>query len=153
MTLMKEGDQWLPWFFNDETIITGDSKTPLSKVFPPEPQPLHKFLFFLEAQGFVKVGLLFHNVVRKADAPGRFTVTSTETAVFEVKPLESTPKNPSLEHIGNMLDLSRVKASSHTQVVHQLRFDKGTNKIESGFPNLFVVKPVMAKKGQLIQLI
>ena len=121
--LIKEGDQWLPWSFNDETIITGDSKAPLSKVFPPEPQPLHKFLFFLEAQGFVKVGLLFHDVVRKVDTPGRFTVTATETAALEVKPLESTPKNPSLAHIGNMLDLSRAKASSHTQVVHQLRLD------------------------------
>jgi hypothetical protein len=151
--MMKEGEQWLSWSFTDETLVTGDSKTPLDKTFSPEPQPLHRFLFFLESLGYVKPSLLFHTVERKADPPRRFNVTSVETAAFEVKPADAAPKNPSLTQLGNLIPLTSIKKSSHVQVVHQLRFDKGTNKIESGFPNLFAVKPVMIKKGQLIQLV
>ena len=87
--LMKQGEQWLPWSFTDESMITGDSKTPLNQTFTTEPAPLHKFLFFLEGLGFVKVILLFHSVERKTDTLGRFNITSQETAVFEVKPLEA----------------------------------------------------------------
>jgi len=87
--LMAQGQQWLPWSFTDESTITGDSKTPLNQTFTTEPAPLHKFLFFLEGLGFVKVTLLFHSVERRTDTPGRFNITSQETAVFEVKPLEA----------------------------------------------------------------
>jgi hypothetical protein len=103
--------------------------------------------------GYVKPTLLFHKVERKADAPRRFNVTPVESAVFEVKTTEAVPKNPTLAQLGNLVPLTSIKNSSHVQVVHQLRFDKGTNKIESGFPNLFAVKPVMIKKGQLVQLV
>ena len=60
--------------------------------------------------------------------------------------------NANLTHLGNIVDLSRVKASRHLHVVNALRFDKTTNKIESGYPNIYVVKPVMVKKGELVQL-
>jgi hypothetical protein len=51
-----------------------------------------------------------------------------------------------------MIELSSVKSSAHTRVVHQLRFNSATNKIESGFPNLYVVKPIRIKKGELVKL-
>ena len=57
-----------------------------------------------------------------------------------------------LTHIGNLIDVTKVKASRHVRLVHSLRFEKATNKIESGFPSLYVTKPVMVKKGALVQL-
>jgi len=71
---------------------------------------------------------------------------------LKASPLEAPPKNPTLVHLGNMINLSSVKSSAHTRVVHQLRFNSSTNKIESGFPNLYVVKPIRIKKGELVKL-
>ena len=66
-----------------------DRQVPMTKPYTKDPAPLHKFIYYLEEQGSVKVNLLFHSVERKPDSPGRFTVTPLETAVIEVKAEEA----------------------------------------------------------------
>jgi hypothetical protein len=78
--------------------------------------------------------------------------SAVQNPYWKALPPEAPPKNPTLVHLGNMIDLSSVKSSTHTRVVHQLRFINLANKIESGFPNLYVAKPIRIKKGELVKL-
>ena len=78
--------------------------------------------------------------------------SAVQNPYWKALPPEAPPKNPTLVHLGNMIDLSSVKSSTHTRVVHQLRFINSANKIESGFPNLYVAKPIRIKKGELVKL-
>ena len=132
-------------------MVQCEAKPALSKPFPMDPQPLHKFIVYLESEGHVRTKLHMHDIKRRESQPGRYDTQTSETAVLEMKASESGGKM-SIQTIGNYMDMKMLKASKHVHIIHKLVFDSANNKITCNFPGVFLKENVRIKKGDLVKL-
>ncbi len=145
------GKPFIAWDLNEDTVVCGEAKKALSRELPKGPQLLRAFLSFLESLGHVRVKLHLHEVTKKDDHLGHFDIKGSEPALMEMKVAEGD--KVSLRSLGNHLDMSAIQGSQWLQIIHRLQFDVGTNKIMSGYPGVYVKKPLRIKKGDAFNLL
>jgi hypothetical protein len=139
------------WQLTDDSMVQCEAKPALSKPFPLDPQPLHKFIVYLESAGHVRTKLHMHDIKRREDQPGRYEVKTTEQAVMEMKASESGVKM-SIQTLANYMDMKKLKDSKHVSIIHKLVFDPATNKITCSYPGVFLKENIRIKKGELVKL-
>ena len=148
---MLPGKSFVNWSLDENTVISGEAKKPLSKEIPKGPQSLRSFLLFLESLGHVRVKIHLHEVTKKEDQAGHFDIQSVEPAVMEMKVAEA--EKATVRNLGSLLELQTLTGSSWLQVIHRLQYDSGSNKIMSGYPGVYVKKPLRIKKGDAFNLL
>ena len=92
-----------------------------------------------------------HEVTKKEDQAGHFDIKSVEPAVMEMKVAEA--EKATVRNLGSLLELQTLTGSSWLQVLHRLQYDSGSNKIMSGYPGVYVKKPLRIKKGDAFNLL
>jgi hypothetical protein len=152
--LCETGGNWVSWELADDSLVHCECKPVLERPFAADPQPLHKFLAYLESNRHVRTKVHMHNVKRRDDAPGRYEISSTEKAVMEVKMTDAATvaAKPTLQNFGNYVDVKSLKESQHVHIVHKLVFESATNKIICSFPAVFLKNSIRLNKGDVVKL-
>jgi len=143
------------WELTDETVVQCECKPALDKAFAVDPQPLYKFLNFLESNGHVRTKVHMHSVKRREDVPGRYEVSPTEQAAMEVKTSDGAGAGSlkvTLQNIGNFVDMKFLKDAKHVKIIHKLVFDSASNKITCSYPVVLLTSSVRLKAGEVVKL-
>lgn len=140
----------MAWQLTDDTLVHCECKPALSKPFPVEPQPMHKFLMYLESQGHVRTKLHMHVVKRREDVPGRYTIDVLEQAVLDVK--QDIGAKATIQNIGNFADVKMLKDGKYIRVIHKVVFDAASNKITCSYPGVFLKENIRVRQGDLVKI-
>jgi hypothetical protein len=114
-------------------------------------QPLNAFLSHLEQLGFVRMQLHKHSVERKCDEVGKYNVKVEELAVLEPTLANTQTGSATLENLSAFVDVALVKESNLLQIVHRLE-TKLPKTIISGYPGLYLKKPIRMVQNQVVKL-
>ena len=151
--LNTQGARCIEWSVTGESPVTmtivgtGVLPTPL----PATVQPLNAFLSHLEQLGFVRMQLHKHSVERKVDEVGKYNVKVEELAVLEPTLANTQTGSATLENLSAFVDVALVKESNLLQIVHRLE-TKLPKTIISGYPGLYLKKPIRMVKNQVVKL-
>lgn len=136
----------------EDTLVSLQSKKPLSRDIDRSPMALHSALVFLEGLGHVRIKIHLHTCEKVENSPGHYKVEVTEAAALEVKQLTDgekvTPRN-----LSSCIDLAKLKKAPLLDIVHKVMYDSATNKMMSGYPGVHLKKPVRVKKADVFQLV
>ena len=56
------------------------------------------------------------------------------------------------DNFGSALDIKALKASACLRICHELEYQALGNRINSGFPGVFLERPFRVLQGELVQL-
>jgi len=56
------------------------------------------------------------------------------------------------DNFGSALDIRSLRASACLRICHELEYQGLGNRINSGFPGVFLEKPLRVLQGELVQL-
>ena len=150
----KEGDWLIPFkVVDDEQLFRFTCKPEFADVppFPISPQPLHKFLAYLEENGVADAKIVAHSPIQRSDAGERKRyATNVEYEVL----FEPEKKKPPAESVW-MFDIpfEHVEKSEHLRIVPGLEFAKKfQNTIVPALPWVYLKKPARCIKDEMYKL-
>lgn len=153
---MKDSQSWLQYLLGPETLVAVSVLSPIQVEIPAAPTPLKEILGMLEQGGYVKVQLYLHTVTRDPSSPAVYAITQNEAEVacLEVKVQENLHQVADLSSakLASYVDINTLKQCPLVTIVDRLQFNPGLNKLMSGFPAVFPVKPIKIYKGKLGKL-
>ena len=153
-TFMIEGSQHIAWNFDgkDDAFVSCQTQPALTPAFMADPVPLHTFLNFLEQSGKVRFTLMMHTLEPKKGEDGRWTIAKKEDAVFQITP-PTKDREINLNSCGALFDVKGMNVSPYIHMVNKLCYVGAQNQIRSGFPALYLKKPIKVKKNDCIRVL
>jgi hypothetical protein len=71
---------------------------------------------------------------------------------LQLKPLQCEPDKVNLGNISNYVDFAEIKNSPYLRVLHKLLFETSATSLQSGYPAVYLTKPLKLQKDVMVKL-
>jgi hypothetical protein len=151
-SIMAQGQQWVEYSLTPDTLVAPTSQEPLKQAFPKKLCTVNEVLVHLQSLGEVGVTIRKHLVERLPGDITKYNVKVQDRIALQLKPLQCEPDKVNLGNISNYVDFAEIKNSPYLRVLHKLLFETSATSLQSGYPAVYLTKPLKLQKDVMVKL-